>query len=120
MFVNFRVFIQKEFGKQHKQNKTTAKSVGYGIANSITDKYFRPDQAARGTGPIRCRVGKQHARAKPEAIQGNDGSVQSNVREKLTFSDQPQESKVVSGQEEKEVPTLWDGGVSQARGMFRT
>jgi hypothetical protein len=37
-FVNFRVFIQKEFGKQHKQNKTTAKSVGYGIANSITDK----------------------------------------------------------------------------------
>jgi hypothetical protein len=37
-FVNFRVFIQKEFRKQHKQNKTTAKSVGYGIANSITDK----------------------------------------------------------------------------------
>jgi len=33
-FVNFRVFIQKEFGKQHKQNKTTA----YGIANSITKK----------------------------------------------------------------------------------
>jgi hypothetical protein len=37
-FVNFRVFIQKEFGKQHKQNKTMAKSVGYSIANSITDK----------------------------------------------------------------------------------
>ena len=37
-FGTFRVFIQKEFGKQHKQNKTTAKSVGYGIANSITDK----------------------------------------------------------------------------------
>ena len=37
-FANFRVFIQKEFGKQHKQNKTTAKSVGHGIANSITDK----------------------------------------------------------------------------------
>ena len=36
-FVNFRVFIQKEFGKQHKQNKTTAKSVGFGIANSVTD-----------------------------------------------------------------------------------
>ena len=30
--------MQKEFGKHHKQNKTTAKSVGYGIANSITDK----------------------------------------------------------------------------------
>ncbi len=29
--------MQKEFGKHHKQNKTTAKLVGYGIANSITD-----------------------------------------------------------------------------------
>ena len=37
-FVNFCVFIQKEFGKQHKQNKTTAKLVGFGIANSVTDK----------------------------------------------------------------------------------
>jgi len=36
--VNFRVFVQKEFGKHNKQNKTTAKSVGHGIANSITDK----------------------------------------------------------------------------------
>ena len=36
-FANFRIFMQKEFGKHHKQNKTTAKSVGYGIANSITD-----------------------------------------------------------------------------------
>jgi len=37
-FVNFRVFVQKEFGKHNKQTKTTAKSVGHGIANSITDK----------------------------------------------------------------------------------
>ena len=37
-FVNFRVFVRKEFGKHTKQNKTTAKSVGHGIANSITDK----------------------------------------------------------------------------------
>ena len=37
-FANFRIFMQKEFGKHHKQNKTTAKLVGYGIANSITDK----------------------------------------------------------------------------------
>ena len=36
--VNFRVFVQKEFGKHNKQNKTTAKSVRHGIANSITDK----------------------------------------------------------------------------------
>ncbi len=35
--VNFRIFMQKEFGKHHKQNKTTAKLVGYGIANSITN-----------------------------------------------------------------------------------
>jgi hypothetical protein len=38
MFVNFCVFIQKEYRKQNKQNKTTAKSVGHGIANSVTDK----------------------------------------------------------------------------------
>ncbi len=37
-FANFRVFMQKEFGKHHKQNKTTAKPVGFGIANSVTDK----------------------------------------------------------------------------------
>ncbi len=37
-FMNFRVFVQKEFGKHNKQNKTTAKSVGHNIANSITDK----------------------------------------------------------------------------------
>ena len=37
-FANFRVFMQKEFGKQYKQNKTTAESVGNGIANNITDK----------------------------------------------------------------------------------
>jgi hypothetical protein len=36
-FANFRTFMQKEFGKHHKQNKTIAKLVGYGIANSITD-----------------------------------------------------------------------------------
>jgi hypothetical protein len=37
-FANFRIFMQKEFGNHHKQNKTTAKSVGYGISNSITNK----------------------------------------------------------------------------------
>jgi len=37
-FANVPVFMQKEFGKQYKQNKTTAKSVRNGIANSITDK----------------------------------------------------------------------------------
>ncbi len=37
-FANFRIFMQKEFGKNHKQNKSTAKLVGYSIANSITDK----------------------------------------------------------------------------------
>ncbi len=37
-FANFHIFMQKEFGKHHKQNKTTARLVGYGIANSITKK----------------------------------------------------------------------------------
>ena len=38
MFANFCVFTQNELGKHHKQNKTTAKLVGFGIANSVTDK----------------------------------------------------------------------------------
>ena len=40
-FANFRSFMQKEFGKHHKQNKTTAKSVGYGIANILTDNAIK-------------------------------------------------------------------------------
>ncbi len=37
-FANFHVFMQKEFRKHHKQNKTATNSAGFGIANSITDK----------------------------------------------------------------------------------
>jgi hypothetical protein len=37
-FATFCIFMQKEFSKHYKQNKTTAKLVGYGIANSITNK----------------------------------------------------------------------------------
>eukprot|EP00804_Cyclotella_cryptica_P022210 CCRYP_017948-RB/>CCRYP_017948-RB protein AED:0.43 eAED:0.43 QI:0/0/0/1/0/0/2/0/229 len=37
-FTNFRVFMQQEYSKHHKQNKSTAVSVGRGIANSITHK----------------------------------------------------------------------------------
>ena len=33
-FDRVRPFIVKEFAKRSKQNKTTAKSVGFGIANS--------------------------------------------------------------------------------------
>jgi hypothetical protein len=40
-FLNFRVFVQKEFRKHNTQNKTTAKSVGHGIANSITNKEIK-------------------------------------------------------------------------------
>jgi hypothetical protein len=37
-FVNFQVFIQNEFAKRHKRNKSTAKSVRHGIANAATNK----------------------------------------------------------------------------------
>ena len=37
-FSKFRVFIQKEFANRKKHNKTTAGSVGKGIANNVTDK----------------------------------------------------------------------------------
>jgi ribosomal protein L18 len=50
--------MQKEFEKHNKQNKTTAKSVGHGIANSITDKevkqilsaYLCDNKIAKKTG----------------------------------------------------------------------
>lgn len=37
-FAKFRVYIQKEFGERRKHDKSTAGSVGRGIANSVTDK----------------------------------------------------------------------------------
>jgi hypothetical protein len=37
-FKQFQVFIQKEYATRHKHNKATAKSVGHGIANSVTDE----------------------------------------------------------------------------------
>jgi hypothetical protein len=37
-FAKFRVYIQKEFGERRKHDKSTAGSVGQGIANSVTDK----------------------------------------------------------------------------------
>ena len=43
-FDNFQVFIQNEFAKRHKRNKSTAKSVGHGIANAATEK--QADQQA--------------------------------------------------------------------------
>ena len=41
-FANFRVFIQNEFAKRHKHNKSTAKSVGHGIANTATEDKVEP------------------------------------------------------------------------------
>jgi hypothetical protein len=75
-FVNFRVFVQKEFGKHNKQNKTTATSVGHGIANSITDKEIEQIKQLKAQALFVVKF-EQHARAKPETIQRNDGALQS-------------------------------------------
>ncbi len=40
-FPNFQVFMQNEFSKHHKQNKSTAKSVGHGNTISITHKKIK-------------------------------------------------------------------------------
>ena len=74
--MNFRVFVQKEFGKHTKQNKTTAKSVGHGIANSITDKEIEQIKQLKAQALFVVKF-EQHARAKPETIQRNDGALQS-------------------------------------------
>ncbi|KAL7474264.1 hypothetical protein ACHAW6_000244 [Cyclotella cf. meneghiniana] len=40
-FGNLQVFMQAEFRKHHKQNKSRAKLVGHGIANSVMDKQVK-------------------------------------------------------------------------------
>lgn len=55
-FANFRVFIQKEFGKHHKQNKSTAQSVGHGIANNVTYKQVNHIDALKAQAMIMAEV----------------------------------------------------------------
>ena len=44
-FSNFRMYIQNEFTKMVKQNRSTAGSVGKGIANKATDEIFSDAEA---------------------------------------------------------------------------
>jgi hypothetical protein len=117
-FANFRIFMQKEFGKHHKQNKTTAKLVGYGIANSIIDKE-EVDQ-----------IKQLEAQALMIAKLGNSMQEQSQKQFKEMMemfkatlnmnSPTPTIPKEGAGGGKKKLPTLWAGGVSQARSMLRT
>ena len=58
-FANFRLFIIAEFSKHHKNDKTRAKSVGFGIANQaieqenkLTDKEAHEAEMALALGEI--------------------------------------------------------------------
>jgi hypothetical protein len=56
-FANFRVFIQKEFAKHHKQNRSTAKSVGHGITNNvITDEQANQIETLEAQAMIMAEV----------------------------------------------------------------
>ena len=75
-FDNFRPFIQREFTKKTKHDKTTAKSVGQGIANHTKIKDNRRRTFRRrssGLGPRRsCQ---RHA----SCIREADGEVDRDV-----------------------------------------
>ncbi|KAL7474037.1 hypothetical protein ACHAW6_000036, partial [Cyclotella cf. meneghiniana] len=44
-FANFRVYIQNKFAKKTKHNKTSARSVGRGIANATDEQIDKVDEA---------------------------------------------------------------------------
>ncbi len=100
--------MQKEFGKHIKQNKTTAKSVRHGIANSITDK-----EVEVGQFEAQALFVAELANSMQEQSQKQFKEMMEMFKAKLTQRPHLQEA-------EEEVSTLRDGGVSQARGMLRT
>ncbi len=83
MFTNFHIFIQKEFRKHHKQNKTTAKSVGYGIASSITNNAIEQMDHLKAQALMIAKLANS-MREEKEAIQGNDGVIQKVSERELT------------------------------------
>ena len=68
--------------------------------------------------PHDCQVREQYAGAVSEAVQKNDGVVQSDARQELTYSDQSKEGS--GGGKEEEMPALQVGSVSQTQSMLRT
>jgi hypothetical protein len=78
-FANFCVFMQKEFGKHYKQNKTTAKSTGFGIANSITDKDVEQIKQLKAQALMIAELANSMQEQESEAVQRNNGVVQSGA-----------------------------------------
>ena len=110
--------MQKEFGKHHKQNKTTAKLVGYGIANSITNKEVDQIEQLEAQALMIAEL----ANSMQEQSQKQFKEMMEMFKATLnTNSPTPTIPKGgVGGGEEKEMPTLWAGGVSQTRNMLQT
>jgi hypothetical protein len=113
-FVNFRVFVQKEFGKQNKQNKTTAKPGGHGIANNITVKEVKQIKQLEAQALIVAEL----------ANSMHQEQSQKQFKEMMELFKATLDAKPIQAipREEKgrrrKVPTLRDKGVPQARGMF--
>jgi hypothetical protein len=80
-FANFRIFMQKEYGKHHKQNKTTAKAAGYGIANTLTDKTDEQMDHLEAQAPMIAELANS---MREERIQGNDGVIRKVGQRELT------------------------------------
>jgi hypothetical protein len=114
-FANFRIFMQKEFGKHHKQNKTTAKLVGYGIANSITDKEVdqieQLEVQALMIAKLVNNMQEQSQKQFEEMMEMFKATLNTN-------SPTPTIPKGGAGGKKKKMPTLRAGGVSQVQSML--
>jgi hypothetical protein len=104
--------MQEEFGKHHKQNKTTAKSVGYGIANSITDKEVDQIEQLEAQASMIAKL----ANRMQEQSQKQFKEMMEMIKATLN-TDSPTPTIPKGGAGEK-MPTLRAGGVSQARSML--
>ncbi len=112
-------FVQKEFGKHNKQNKTTAKSVGHGIANSITDKEIEQIEQLEAQALLVAEL----ANSMQEQSQKQFKEMMKLFKATLDAKGLPDPSKPKGGEgkkKKKKCQHLWDGSVSQARSMFRT
>ncbi len=114
--MNFRVFMQKEFGKHNKQNKTTAKSVGRSIANSITDKEVKQIKQLK----VQALIIAELANIMQQQSQKQFKEMMELFKARLDAKPSPNPGNPKGGGgKKKKVPALQDGGVPQAVACFK-
>jgi hypothetical protein len=117
-FANFRIFMQKEFGKHHKQNKTTARLVGYGIANSITKKEVEKIEQLEAQALMIAEL----ANSMQEQSQKQFKEILDLFKATLNMNTSPTPTtpKGGAGKKKKKCPHCKTEGVTQARSLLQT